>query len=131
MAEDPWFWLRDREDPAVLALLEEENRHTDEATAHLEALRAELYDEIRSRVQETDQSLPVPKGPWEYRVRTEEGLQYPIHVRRPRGNADDEEMVLLDENALADGHAYFALGDLSVSPDHSVLAYTTDTDGDE
>ncbi|MDG2111910.1 MAG: S9 family peptidase [Actinomycetota bacterium] len=129
--DDPWFWLRDRDDPAVLAHLEAENAHTEATTAHLAELRDVLFDEIRSRVQETDQSLPVPKGPWEYRVRTVEGLQYPIHVRRPRGGSDDDEVVLLDENALADGHEYFSLGDLSMSPDHGRLAYTVDTDGDE
>ncbi len=130
-AEDPWFWLREREDPAVLAHLEAENAHTETALAHLADLREELFDEIRSRVQETDQSLPVPKGPWEYRLRTEEGRQYPIHVRRPRGSSETEEVVLVDENELAEGHDYFALGDLTVSPDHTRLAYTSDTDGDE
>ena len=129
--EDPWFWLRDREDPAVIDLLDAENRATDAATAHLADLRAVLFDEIRSRVNETDQSVPVPNGPWEYQTRTFEGLQYPVHVRRPRGGGDDSEVILLDENALAEGHEYFALGDFTVSPDHRRIAYTTDTDGDE
>ena len=129
--DDPWFWLRDRDDPAVLAHLEAENEYTEHSTAHLTELRAVVFEEIRSRIQETDQSLPVPKGPWEYRVRTVEGLQYPIHVRRPRGGTDDEEIVLLDENVLAEGHDYFSLGDLTMSPDHRLLAYTVDTDGDE
>ena len=127
---DPWFWLRDRDDPAVLAHLEAENAYTAAMTDHLTTLREELFEEIRSRIKETDESLPVPKGPWEYRTKTEEGLQYPMHVRRPRGGGDTE-VLLLDENELATGHGYFALGDLAVSPDHRRLAYTTDTDGDE
>ena len=128
--EDPWFWLRYREDPAVLQYLRAENDWTAQATAHLGELRAALFEEIKGRIKEEDQSLPVPKGPWEYRVRTGEGLQYPIHVRQQRGLSESEE-VLLDENQLALGHEYFALGDLAVSPDHRLLAYTVDTDGNE
>lgn len=129
--QDPWFWLRNRDDPAVIALLEAENSATDAATAHLAELRASLFDEIRGRVNETDQSVPLPKGPWDYQTRTFEGLQYAVHVRRPRGGDDPTEEVLLNENALAEGHDYFALGDFAVSPNHERLAYTTDTDGDE
>lgn len=128
--EDPWFWLRDRDDPEVLDYLRAENSWTDLSTAHLEGLRNILFREIRSRVKESDQSVPVPKGPWEYRVRTEEGLQYPCHVRQRRGDPESEE-VLLDENEAARGTDYFAVGDLVVSPDHRFLAYTTDTEGNE
>ena len=128
--EDPWFWLRDRDDPEVLDYLRVENSWTDLSTAHLEGLRSILFREIRSRVKESDQSVPVPKGPWEYRVRTEEGLQYPCHVRQRRGDPESEE-VLLDENEAARGTDYFAVGDLVVSPDHRFLAYTTDTEGNE
>ena len=128
--EDPWFWLRNRDDAEVLDYLRAENSWTERSTAHLETLRNVLYEEIKSRVKESDQSVPVPKGPWEYRVRTGEGLQYPIHVRQRRGQPHTEE-VLLDENDLAEGSDYFALGDLVVSPDHRFLAYTADTEGDE
>lgn len=128
--EDPWFWLRNRDDAEVLDYLRAENSWTERSTAHLETLRNVLYEEIKSRVKESDQSVPVPKGPWEYRVRTGEGLQYPIHVRQRRGQPHTEE-VLLDENELAEGSDYFALGDLVVSPDHRFLAYTADTEGDE
>ncbi|MCY3892348.1 MAG: S9 family peptidase [Acidimicrobiaceae bacterium] len=129
--DDPWHWLRDRDDPAVLGYLEAENAHTEAATAHLAELREVIFGEIKARTKETHQSLPTPKDDWEYRARTVEGLQYVIHARRPRGGTDDDEIVLLDENELADGHDYFAVGDLAVSPNHRLLAYTTDTDGDE
>ncbi len=127
---DPWFWLREREDPAVLEYLRAENDWTDHSTEHLGDLREHLFDEIKSRVQEEDQSVPVPKGDWEYRVRTGQGLQYPVHVRQRRGLPATEE-VLLDENDLATGLDYFAVGDLSVSPNHRLLAYTIDTEGNE
>lgn len=129
--DDPWHWLRERDDPAVREYLEAENSFTEVATAHLAGLREQIFGEIKARTKETHQSLPTPKDDWEYRARTVEGLQYVIHVRRPRGGTDDDEIVLLDENELAEGHEYFAVGDLAVSPDHRLLAYTTDTDGDE
>ncbi len=129
--DDPWHWLRDRDDPAVREYLEAENAYTEAATVHLADLREQIFGEIKERTKETHQSLPTPKDDWEYRARTVEGLQYVIHVRRPRGGTDDDETVLLDENELAEGHEYFAVGDLAVSPDHRLLAYTVDTDGDE
>ncbi len=128
---DPWHWLRDRDEPAVRDYLEAENAYTEAAAAHLAELREQLFNEIKARTKETHQSLPTPKDDWEYRARTVEGQQYVIHVRRPRGGGDDDEAVLLDENELAEGHDYFAVGDLAASPDHRLLAYTVDTDGDE
>jgi oligopeptidase B len=90
-------------------------------------LRDRIYGEIRGRVQETDETAPVPDGPWEYFTRTIEGEQYVVHCRRPRSGG--AEQVLLDENALARGHDYFSLGGFEVSPDHRLLAYSTDVNG--
>lgn len=130
--QDPWFWLRDREDPATHAHLQAENEFTETMLDGLTDLRSTLYDEIKARVQETDQSVPVRKGPWRYGVRSVEGQQYPIHIREPiDSDPGTAEEVLLDENLEAAGHDYFAVGDLTVSPDHRLLAYTVDTTGDE
>src|SRR5437868_12947161 len=95
---DDWFWLRDRDDPEVIAHLEAENTYADEVLAPLTPLRDHIFEEIRSRIQETDESAPVPNGPWEYTSRTVEGLQYAIHCRRPRGALPAHAIVLLDEN---------------------------------
>jgi oligopeptidase B len=92
-------------------------------------LRDRIYKEIRGRVQETDETAPVPDGPWSYFTRTVEGRQYVIHCRRPRAGGAEE--VLLDENMLAAGHDYFSLGGFEVSPDHRLLAYSTDVNGGE
>jgi oligopeptidase B len=127
---DDWYWLRDREDPETLAYLEAENAWTQAATAHLEPLRERLYEEIKARIQETDLSVPARRGNYWYYSRTVEGLQYPIRCRR-EGSEDGPEQVLLDENALAEGHDFFDLGAFSPSPDHRLLAYSTDYDGDE
>ena len=126
---DDWYWLRDRDDPAVIAHLEAENAYAEAVLAPVAPLRDRIYEEIRGRVQETDESAPVPDGPWSYVTRTVEGEQYVIHCRRPR--AGGAEQVLLDENALAAGHDYFSLGGFEVSPDHRILAYSTDVNGGE
>ncbi len=138
--EDPWFWLRQREDPAVLAYLEAENAYTEEATAPLAALRSGLFEEMKARIKETDMSVPTRRGPWWYYSRTEEGKDYGIHCRRPArgpqelppaGEPGEEEEILLDENVLAEGSDYFAVGSAAVSHDHRWLAYSTDLRGDE
>jgi oligopeptidase B len=80
---DDWAWLRQREDPAVLELLRAENAYTERATAHLAALRDQLFEEIKSRIVETDLGVPVRHGPWWYFTRTFEGREYPVHCRLP------------------------------------------------
>jgi oligopeptidase B len=139
---DDWFWLRERDDPEVRAYLEAENEYTTAAVAHTADLRERLYQDILRRVQETDASVPVPDGPYEYFQRTMTGSQYGVYCRRPArtpdlpdpfapaGAADGEEIVV-DENALAEGHDFFALGALGISPDHRIVAYSTDTSGAE
>jgi oligopeptidase B len=139
---DEYYWLRNRDDPEVIAYLGAENEFTRAAMAHTEPLQQQLFEEIKSRVQETDASAPVRKGPYEYFGRTIEGKQYGVRCRRPAGTpglpdpfaepgAPPGEEVLLDENVLADGHDYFALGGFTVSPDHARLAYSVDVTGGE
>ncbi len=131
---DDWFWLRDKEDPAVIAHLEAENTYTDSAMASTAGLREALFAEMVARIQETDLSVPVRKGPWLYFSRSVEGSSYGIHCRRPVSGPDSgdaPEVILLDENALAEGHDYFSLGNFAVSPDHRWLVYSTDTTGGE
>ena len=108
--EDLWFWLRDREDPAVLEYLRAENDYTDATLAPLDALRTELFEEMKARIKETDMTVPARRGPWWYFTRTEEGKDYAIHCRRPAHSAGelppasepgDEEQIVLDENVLA------------------------------
>jgi oligopeptidase B len=142
---DDWFWLRQREDPEVLALLRAENAFTERQTAHLAGLREELFSEMKARIVETDLSVPVRKGPWWYYDRTVEGRDYAIHCRLPVQGTGPEresppsmsdgvrtgEQILLDENVLAVAHGYLDVANLSVSPGHRRLAYATDTTGDE
>ncbi|MEV7396177.1 S9 family peptidase [Aeromicrobium sp. NPDC092404] len=141
---DDYEWLRDKEDPATLAYLEAENAHTDAATAHLEPLRQQIFDEIKARTLETDLSVPVRRGKWWYYARTVEGQQYAIRCRCPIDDADDwhppvleagaeiaGEEILLDSNVEAEGHEFFSLGAFSVNDDETLLAWSVDTQGDE
>jgi len=140
---DEYAWLRDKDDPDTIAYLKAENEYTEAVTAHLAGLRERLFDEIRRRTKETDLSVPVRKSGYWYYLRTVEGQQYAIHCRRavrpgevdPPSTEDgrplDGEEILLDENVLADGHEFFALGTFDVSPDGRRLAYSVDFAGDE
>ncbi|WP_280356563.1 S9 family peptidase [Nocardia otitidiscaviarum] len=141
---DEYEWLRDKENPEVIAYLEAENAYTDAQTAQLGPLREKIFDEIKSRTQETDLSVPTRMGDWWYYSRSFEGKQYGVHCRCPIGDRDDwtppqlevdtevpGEQVLLDSNELAEGHDFFALGAFSISHAGDLLAYSVDTVGDE
>lgn len=127
---DDFYWLRHRDDQAVTAYLEAENAHTEAFMKNTQALRESLYSEMLSRIKQTDISAPVRWSGYLYYYRTEEGKQYRIYCRR-RPGAEEEEEVLVDENLLAEGHEYFRLGTFEPSPDHNLLVYSTDFDGDE
>ncbi len=139
---DPYEWLRDGESPRVQAHLEAENAYAEERTSHLAPLRAAIFSEIKSRVKETDLSVPVADGPWWYYGRTIEGKSYGLHCRAPRAvhaerpnlAADrpiEGEEVLLDGNVEAGDSEFFSVGALAIAPDHNRLAFATDTTGDE
>ncbi|MCB0983131.1 MAG: hypothetical protein KDB06_00620, partial [Ilumatobacter sp.] len=129
-ADDPWAWLRDRDDPDTIAYLEAENAYADDWFAGHADLLEGIFGEIKQRVQETDLSAPVRKDEWWYVTRTEEGASYPIHCRG-RSAASATEEVLLDENAEAEGHEFFAIHAFDVNPQHTLLAWSADTDGSE
>jgi oligopeptidase B len=127
---DPFFWLREKDNPEVLQYLEAENRYTENALKPLGKLEETLYREMRGRILEKDASVPEKIDDYFYYSRTETGKQYAIYCRK-KGSLDSKEEVLLDENELAKGQKYFAIGALSVSRDHKLLAYSTDTNGSE
>ncbi|WP_088241924.1 S9 family peptidase [Calothrix rhizosoleniae] len=127
---DNYFWMRDQENPQVISYLEAENAYTDAMMQHTQGLQTQLYEEILARIKERDLSVPYRKDDYYYYSRTEEGKAYPIYCRK-RGSLDAGEEVLLDQNQLANGHEFCDLGVLAVSPNHQILAYSTDTTGAE
>ncbi len=127
---DPYYWLRDKDNPEVIRYLRAENSYADAVMAPTLPLQERLYTEIVGRVQETDTSAPaLYKGWWTY-TRTVEGLDYEIYCRR-RESMEAPEEVLLDGNELAQGHEYFDLGFVERSPDQNLLAYAADYTGAE
>ncbi len=140
---DPYHWLRDRDDDAVLAHLLAENAYLAEQLGYLAPLESELFEEIKARIEETDISVPVRRGGWWYYERTREGLNYPISCRLAVGpdavgppviDPDVEiegEQVILDENLEAEGHDFLSVGVLAVSPDDSWVCVGVDFEGDE
>ncbi|HEY6343813.1 MAG TPA: S9 family peptidase [Bryobacteraceae bacterium] len=127
---DNYFWLRDRNDPDTLAYLEAENAYTESVMRGVEELRDRLYAEMLGRIKQTDLSVPVKRDEYFYYSRTEEGKQYSIYCRK-RGSLEADEQILLDCNALAEGQKYFHLGVFAPSPNHALVAYSADFDGDE
>ncbi len=150
---DNYEWLRDKDDPQVIAHLTAENDWTDFRTSHLELLQEQIFEEIKDRTKETDLSVPARRGDWWYYTRTIEGQQYAIHARAPISGPDDwtppvlpeasaggndgearglpGEQILLDDNREADGHDFYSLGSFDLSTDGSLLLYGVDTEGDE
>jgi oligopeptidase B len=127
---DPWFWLREPDDPATRKYLEEENAYTEAVMGSTQELQDLLYAEMRDRIKEDDATVPEKEGDYFYYVRFAEGQQYPIYCRK-RQSLDAPEEVILDVNGLAEGADYMRVGSLENSPDHQWLAYSVDTDGSE
>ncbi|MSV35388.1 MAG: S9 family peptidase [Bryobacterales bacterium] len=127
---DNYFWLRDRDHPDTLAYLRAENAYAEEMMKAGVPLRTKLYGEMLGRIKQTDVSAPVKRDEFFYYTRTEEGKPYPIHCRK-QGSLEAPEQVLVDGNALAEGHGYFRIGNFIASPNHRLLAYSVDFDGNE
>jgi oligopeptidase B len=124
---DDYFWMREKTNPEVRAYLEAENAWAEQLTAHTAPLRDKLFAEMKSRIKETDISVPYRIGDFEYFSRTQKGQQYPTYFRRPREGG--EARVLLDVNELAKGQKFMATGTMTISPDGASMAYTTDNTG--
>ncbi|MDH3745535.1 MAG: S9 family peptidase [Acidobacteriota bacterium] len=125
---DDYYWLRERENPEVIAYLEAENAYTDAVMAHAAGFQQGLFDEIVARIKEDDSSVPYRDKGYFYYRRFEEGGEYPIYCRKKESLEATEE-VILDGNQLAEGHEFFQLRGLAISADQNILAYSTDTVG--
>ncbi len=125
---DDYYWLRERDDPEVIAYLEAENEYTSKVMAHTDAFQESLFEEIKARIKQDDSSVPYKLKDFYYYVRFEEGRQYPIHCRR-RETLEAPESIMLNLNELAAGHDFYALSGLAVSHDQNIIAYAEDTRG--
>ena len=128
---DNYAWLRDRnkeKDPAIIQYLKDNNAYTESYMGKYQPLVDTLYKEMLGRIKQDDTSVPYKLGDYWYFNKTEEGKQYPVFLRSKSRDMSGAE-VLLDQNELAKGFGFFAIGDFDVSDDGSLLAYTTDTTG--
>ncbi|WP_417291100.1 S9 family peptidase [Corallibacter sp.] len=122
---DNYFWLNDRENPDVIAYLQAENAYTKDVMTHTEDFQKSLFEEMKARIKEDDSSVPYKLNGYWYMTRFEKGKDYPIYTRK-KESLDAEEEVLFDCNEMAKAHAYFKLGGISVSPDNTMAAFSTD-----
>ena len=125
---DDYFWLRQKSNPDVTAYLEAENAYTEDVMKPTKALQETLYKEMLGRIKQTDLTVPSRIGEYVYYSRTEEGKQYPYMCRR-KGGMEGAEEILLDVNALAQGHKFLGVGAYAVSDDANWLAYSIDSTG--
>jgi oligopeptidase B len=123
---DNYFWLNERDNPAVLEYLTKENEYTSHVLKDNKALQEKLYREIIGRIKQTDMSVPYRENGYYYYIRYEEGKEYPVYCRK-KENLDAKEEKLLNANEMAEGHEYFDVGGLSVSPDNKLLSFGVDT----
>ncbi|MCB9081342.1 MAG: S9 family peptidase [Lewinellaceae bacterium] len=123
---DDYYWLNNREDPAVIAYLEQENAYTDQQMAHLKGFQENLYQEIIGRLKPDDQSVPYRDNGYYYLTRFEIGGEYPIYARK-QGSLEAPEEIMLNVNELAKEFSYYQVGGRSVSPDNRLLAFGEDT----
>jgi len=125
---DPYYWMNDRENPAVIAYLEAENTYLEAMMAHTNTLQNQLFEEMKGRMKEEDTSAPFFNNGYYYYNRFETGSEYAI-VCRKKGSLDAEEEIMLDLNVLAEPHPFFNTGAIEVSIDNRLLAFTIDTVG--
>jgi oligopeptidase B len=125
---DEYFWLREKNNPAVIAHLQAEDAYAETVMKPTAPLQEKLYNEMLSHIKQTDTSVPYRSGNYFYYLRTEEGKQYPIFCRK-KGSVDAPEEVILDQNELAKGHKFMSLGTIIPSDDGNLLAYSTDNTG--
>lgn len=123
---DNYYWLNNREDTEVIDYLNAENTYTKTILEHTESFQKDLFEEMKGRIKEDDQSVPYKLNGYWYVTKYEKGKGYPIYTRK-KGSLDAEEELLFDCNVMAEGYAYFRLGGLSVSPDNTMVSFAVDT----
>ncbi|MGH1437277.1 MAG: S9 family peptidase [Lewinella sp.] len=123
---DNYYWLNERENPEVISFLNAENTYKDEMMSHTKDFQDKLFEEMKGRIKEDDQSVPYKDNGYFYLTSYKEGQEYPVYSRK-KGTLEAEEEVMLNVNELAKDFSYFNVGSRSVSPNNELLAYGEDT----
>ena len=125
---DNYFWMKDREHPEVIDYLNKENEYCDTEMAHTKAFQQDLFDEMKARIKEDDESVPYKYNGYWYITKFEKGKDYPIYARKKESLENPEEL-LFDCNKMAEGETFFKLVGISISPDNKLVSYGIDTTG--
>tara|TARA_Y100000768_G_C23978407_1_gene684313 strand:+ start:532 stop:2583 length:2052 start_codon:yes stop_codon:yes gene_type:complete len=123
---DEYYWLNQRDDKNVINYLNAENAYRDEYMQDYKNLEEELFLEIKSRIKEDDSSVPYLDNGYYYYTRYEKDKQYPIYCRK-KGDLKSDEEILIDVNIMSEGYEYFRVGDIEISPNDKIMAYSVDT----
>jgi len=126
--QDPYFYMRYREEPGVIDYIKAENAYTAEVMKPMDPIADKVYKEILGRIKQTDMSLPSRFEGFYYYSRTEEGKQYSVSARK-KGSLDAPEEIMFDQNEMAKDQKFFSMGGMSVSPNQQLAAYSTDITG--
>ena len=122
---DNYYWLNDRENPDVIDYLNAENEYTKEALKHTESFQKQLFEEMKGRIKENDTTVPYKLNGYWYLTRFETNKDYPIYIRK-KETLEAPEEILFDCNVMAKDQSYFNLGGISISPDNTMAAFSTD-----
>lgn len=123
---DPFYWMNQRDTDEVLNYLNAENAYTDAVMNGTEKFQEDLFQEIKGRIKEQDESVPYFENGYFYYTRYEEGKEYPIYCRK-KSSLDADEEVMLDVNEMSHGYAYFSVQGVNVSPNNNIVAFGVDT----
>ena len=123
---DKFYWLNERNNPKVIDYLNSENDYRNSYMEDYKGLENELFEEIKSRIKEDDSSVPYLDNGYYYYTRFEKGKQYPIYCRK-KDNIKNDEEILIDVNKMSQGHEYFRIGGIDISPNNKIMAYSVDT----
>ncbi|WP_077922508.1 S9 family peptidase [Spirosoma sp. 209] len=123
---DNYYYLNERENPDVINYLKAENAYLDQVLAPVKGLQDRLFDEMKGRIKQQDESVPYKEGDYYYYTRYVTGGEYPIYCRK-KGALTGTEEVMFDGNALARGHNYYQLGGYEVSDNDELAVFCEDT----
>ncbi|NNK76267.1 MAG: S9 family peptidase [Maribacter sp.] len=123
---DDYYWMNDRENSEVIAHLEKENDYYNTITAHTKDFQASLFQEMKARIKEDDSSVPYEQNGYWYVTRYETGKEYPIYSRH-KGSLEAPEEIIFNCNEMAEGHEFFNLGGIAISPDNTLASFGVDT----
>jgi oligopeptidase B len=123
---DNYYWLNDKDDDEVIDYLERENDYYEKMTAHTKDFQKDLFEEMKSRIKEDDESVPYKLNGYYYITRFEKGKDYPIYTRK-KESLDAKEEILFNVNEMAEGYSYYNLSGMSISPDNKLISFGVDT----